>query len=274
MSDEMATLIAKKFIQRRDVKAQQSFNGDYHPVVDSGNNRIPFQMSDLRNHLNRELTFGHYLIDQEDKCKLFAFDIDLEQAGYWCQIPTADQMDENTTEEQFQSMLMAHAFNPRESWRERNHPSRDWTKYQLRMLVEKLSKTIKQEFDLPVASAYSGSKGAHVYAFTGVVDAKEAREAAELTLSLAGDFELHRGKNFFRTVDQTPLRGFPNMSIEIFPKQSSLEGKDLGNLMRLPLGKNQKTNDPTFFIDQRAPMGHLVPHPDPIALLKSGNPWA
>lgn len=294
MSEEMAALIAKRFIQRRDVKARQSGDGSYHPVTNcpggscthENDSRLPFRMSDIMSHLNREQTFGHYLVDQEDKCKLFAFDIDLEKnidptprdpegfTGVWCELPDISLIPDEITDERWQELVKYHGFDARESWADRAHPSRAWVKMQLRVIAEKLSSTIKQEFDLPVACAYSGSKGLHVYGFTGSVPAHEAREAAELVLNLIGEFQAHRGASFFKTIDQTPLRGFPNLSIEVFPKQVTLDGKDLGNLMRLPLGRNMKTKDPTFFLDQRAPLGQIAPHPDPISLLKNGNPWS
>lgn len=292
MSDDMATLIAKRFIQRRDAKAMQKPNGDYVPVADwnpdgTRGALYPFTMADLNAHLNREQTYGHYLIDADDKCKLFAFDIDLEKnrlpssaepegfTGSWCELPDLSAYPEgyDMSNEEYDSLIKTHPFDAREAWLDRAHPSRRWLKYQLRCVGEKLARTVAEEFELPVAMAYSGAKGIHVYAFTGSINAAEAREAAETTMALAGGFELFRGHNFFRTTDRHPFTGFPNLSIEIFPKQGSLEGKDLGNLMRLPLGRNQKTQDPTFFVDQRAPLGQLVPHPDPVSLLKTGRPW-
>ncbi len=294
MSDEMAILIAKKFIQRRDVKAKQMGNGGYFPVTNCPGGdctheddvRLPFTMADINDHLNKQKTFGHYLLDMEDKCKLFAFDVDLEQnrpptpgepegfTGTWCELPDINSLSDDATDNDYQAAVKYHSFDAREAWLDRGNPGRGWLKYQLRVMAEKLSRTIKEEFDLPVACAYSGSKGIHVYGFTGTVPAREAREAAELVLNLLGEFELYRGSNFFRTIDQTPLKGFPNLSIEVFPKQVTLDGKDLGNLMRLPLGRNMKTQDPTFFLDQRAPMGQLVPHPDPVSLLENGSPWS
>lgn len=289
MSDDMATLIAKKFIQRRTAKAQQKYNGDYTPVAqwnqDGSRGQLdPWKMIDLQAHLEGKATYGHYLIDEADTCKLFAFDIDLEQnrppkgddpgfTGSWCELPDLSADEYDISDEDWNKRLKVHECNPREAWLDRAHPGRPWLKYQLRVIAEKLSRTVAQEFELPVVSAYSGSKGVHVYAFTGPISANEAREAAETTLALAGGFELFRGKNFFRTVDQHPFTGFPNLSIEVFPKQGSLEGKDLGNLMRLPLGRNLKSQDPTFFIDQRAPLAQLVPHPDPLTLLETGRPW-
>jgi hypothetical protein len=59
----------------------------------------------------------------------------------------------------------------------------------------------------------------------------------------------------------------------VFPKQDSLAGKDLGNLMRLPLGRNLKNpKDPTFFIDMTTPMGVMSPI-DPVYALTTETPW-
>lgn len=277
MGNEMAELLAKRFIQRRDVKAQQSSSGnEYFPVTARNPDgtpgpRTPFQMADLEAHLAGRASYGHYLLDTNDTVKLFAFDIDLEQTGSWIKFPNLTHGD--MTNEEFDAALQITTCNPRESWRDRSHPGRDWFKYQLRGVADRLCRAIYETLEIPTAAAYSGSKGVHVYGFTGPVKASEAREAAEIVLDSLGQFELKKGRNFFQTTNQDPYTGFPDVSIEVFPKQESLSGKDIGNLMRLPLGRNMKSTDPTFFIDQRAPQFKLVPHPDQIALLKSGNPW-
>lgn len=277
MENDMAVLLAKRFIQRRDVKAQQSPSGkDYFPVTERNPDgtpgpRVPFKMADLEAHLLGRASYGHYLLDANDTVKLFAFDIDLEPTGYWVKLPNLSGGD--LTNEQFDAAVQVTPCNPRESWRNRAHPGREWFKYQLRGVADRLSRAIYETLEIPVAAAYSGSKGIHVYGFTGPVKAAEAREAAEIVLDSVGEFELKKGKNFFQTVNQDPYTGFPDVSIEVFPKQESLSGKDIGNLMRLPLGRNLKSNDPTFFLDQQAPQFKLVPHGDPIALLKNGNPW-
>jgi hypothetical protein len=43
--------------------------------------------------------------------------------------------------------------------------------------------------------------------------------------------------------------------------------------MRLPLGKNHKSSDPTFFLDMTTPLGQMTPHQNPTALLESGDPF-
>ena len=133
-------------------------------------------------------------------------------------------------------------------------------------------KSIHEELELPCAAAYSGGKGVHVYAFTGPISASDAREGARIVLDSVGGWSPSRGDNFFRSTDNDPVTGFPNLSIEVFPKQNTLDGKDLGNLMRLPLGRNLKSSDPTFFIDVRSPMGQMIPV-DPVWALETSNPW-
>lgn len=283
MSEDLALVIAKRFIQRRDVKAQQFSSGGYTPVTDNGQTdgvRLPFMMEDITAHLAGTKTYGHYLLDTDNKCKLFAFDIDLRKndknfTGHWPELPDLTGVDPVLDNDEWKKLVKLHEFDPREAWRDRSHPARNWTKFQMRMLTTTLARTIKDLLDIPVATAYTGNKGVHVYGFTGSVSASDAREAADIVLAQLGCFESSKGAHFFQYTDQDPLDGYPNFEIEVFPKQTNLAGKDLGNLMRLPLGVNRKSpQDPTFFIDERLAMGELRPHTDPVKLLQSGNPWA
>jgi hypothetical protein len=266
---DLATLIAQRFIQRRDVKAKQLQNGEYNPHTDTGKHdgaRIPWKMHHINDHLSSASTYGHYLLDQDSNCKLFAFDIDLEQTG---SLPTAHWAYgvDDPLQVQFASA------NPREAWRDRRHPGRIWMKYQMRTLAERLAAVANKEMDLPVAVAYSGAKGLHVYCFTGPIKAVDAREGAQLVLDTLGEFDLFKGQHFYRHKDQDPYTGFPNLSVEVYPKQGSLDGKDLGNLMRLPLGRNLKTTDPTFFLDLRTAPSELIPR-DAEWSLTTDSPWA
>ena len=248
MSDDIATLLAKKFIARQDVKAVQRSDGAWNPHTTDGRKDSPrkkWTMGDLRAHVAGEQTFGHYMLSTDSKCKLMAFDIDLEKnnpandpefVGTW--VDDAGQL---------------HAFDAREAWLDRRHPARSYLKIQLMTMAHALASTIRTELDIPVAAAYSGGKGVHVYGFTGPIDAADVREGARIVLELfERDLEPTRGENFYRTTNRNEdlFDGLRNLTIEVFPKQDTLDGKDLGNLMRLPLGKNLKNpNDPTFFID-------------------------
>lgn len=212
------------------------------------------------------------MLDTNSTCKLFAFDIDLEKVGWLPKAP----LDTNIPEEQLEAYYTTDNFiqcNPREAWRDRKHPGRSWMKVQFKMIAAKFMQVIHDELEIPCAAVYSGNKGIHVYGFTGLMPAADAREGARIVLDTIGDWVPSRGVNFFKHKDQDPVLGYPNISIEVFPKQDSLDGKDLGNLMRLPLGKNMKNpKDPTFFIDMTTPMAQMSPI-DPIRALGNESPW-
>lgn len=250
MQNELVDLFAQKFIARTDVKAIQHRDGTYMPI------REPWQREDLEAHLAGSKTFGHYLVSKDDKAKLFCFDIDLEQMGW---LPTS--YDEAGVPQDFQMELEL-----RTAWRDRSHIGRRWMKIQFHTIAHILAASIQKNLDIPCAVAYSGSKGVHVYGFTGLQDAADVRDGAKIVLDALGCFELKHGDHFYKHVNADKEDGYPNLSIELYPKQDSLGGKDLGNLLRLPLGRNLKTEDPTFFVDMTSAISDLTPV-DPIFAL-------
>lgn len=291
-TDKLAGLLAKKFIQRRDAKAIQTAN-IYKPVVktdaegnDIKGDNIPWTMGDLRAHIKGERTYGHYVSDLESNVKLFAFDIDLTKEGTWLEYPDLSKlpMDAFTgpnAEAEWAAATIAHATHPREDWKDRRHPGRTWYKLQMRTLAETLAKAVTDELGIQVAIAYSGNKGLHVYGFTGEMQASKARSGALLALEAAGntfasdgEFVTSRGNNFYKYNSDDPERGWPCLEIEVYPKQEAMEGKAYGNLLRLPMGINQKNpKDPTFFIDRRVALDTIAPHPDPVGLLEGKSQW-
>lgn len=270
MSKELSDLIAKRFIARRDVKAIQYADGAWSPHTNGRirgqGDRLPWTRADILAHLAGEQTFGHYLLGEDSSCKLFAFDIDLDEnrpEGHPRGAFTGQWVDNEGN---------LHDFDAREDWKDRRHPGRTWSKYQLKMLGTSLMARITDELGLHCAAAYSGNKGIHVYGFMPQpMPAADAREGAMIVLETLGGWEPSRGDNFYRAVDPDPVHSYPNLTIEVFPKQDSLEGKSLGNLMRLPLGRNLKSKDPTFFIDMTTPMAVMAPV-DPIRALTT-SPW-
>ncbi len=244
MAQELATLVGGRFIERRDVMAVQFPTGHYQPE------RRPFKVGDLRAHVAGERSLGHYLISPEGNCRLFAFDIDLRKAGTW----TNDEGE-------------VHCIDPRVAWLIPDHPSKTQLTVELRCMAEALALRVKGLLEVSVAVAYSGSKGLHVYAWTGPLPAREAKAAALAVLNSFGQFEATRGNNFFQH-----RTGYPNLEIEVFPKQDNLDGKDLGNLMRLPLGVNRKSGHPAYFVDLTAGMDTLRPA-DPETILVNGADW-
>lgn len=277
MNKEIAKLFAKLFIARSDVKAIQRSSGEYNPTVerDPDGNVIKsygFKMQDLLDHIDGKHTYGHYLLNMEHECKFFAFDIDLDEpkkGGFsGAFLP---MIQENTgVWEGFELM------NPRSVWRDRSMvPARNFLKYQMRCLANKLARTIHSEFEMQTAVAYTGAKGVHVYGFTGLMPAVDVRAGAEYVMEKLDCFEPSLGNNFFKhKVDTTSIEdSFSGFTIEVFPKQTEIKQGGYGNLIRLPLGKNLKNpNDPTFFVDMRTALTDLRPR-DPMEALTATDQW-
>ena len=237
MSDLVALIVAR-FLSRRDVKAIQGDDGAYRP------DRTAFTDEDIQRHIDGDISLGHYLVNQDGNCNLFALDIDLDNKGKW---PDGTP------------------FHPREVWRAGPSPEREILQRNLRGLGEGLAWRIRNRLHIPAACAYSGSKGVHVYGFTGEVRAEDARSLAIEIL---------------RTTEQDPIRGetfwkhrwaFPYLTTEVFPKQTKVrEGDGLGNLMRLPLGIHTKTSKKAFFLKASASHGRFVAD-DPERALQYGT---
>lgn len=262
MADDVAALLAKRFISRRDVMAVQHADGSYEPE------RRAIKMGDLRAHLAGERTIGHYVLDTDDKCKFFCYDLDLVEGWPDPADPKGPKVplpwDHGAT------------YRPLDVWRSDPDPNPDYEdilmylRVQLHSAAAGLGEAIRAKLGIPVAVAYSGNKGIHVYGFTGHTEAAKARKAALLILGVMGNksWQPWKGQHFFRS------DAFPVMSMEVFPKQDSLAGKDLGNLLRLPLGINQKSGGAGFFLKCNGDWHTPFESVDPERALETGDPWA
>lgn len=272
----IARLFARRFIARPNVKAYQRPDGSWYP------DRTPITMDDLLNHQHGYKTMGHYLVSEQDTCKFFAFDIDLEEAKpdkniYWPMPGDWEYPEEKA------GWTSWYNGDPRGTWMniEKLTPlEARFLVYQMRSMAHQLVRTIEETLGLRTAVAYSGSKGLHVYAFFDEpLPASMAREMAESVIDATGGFAIHRGKNFFKrqpgTVDH--ITDAQQLSVEIFPKQDSLAGKDkgLGNLLRLPLGRNLKGSGRPMpmFLDVRARMTEFKKR-DTVEALTVTDQWA
>lgn len=275
---ELAKLFASKFIARPDVFAVQKHD-IWMPVVQPKANRedpdvyIPVGMRQLLDHIHGRASYGHYLLNEQGRCKFFAFDIDLEKADPKNNIYFPVPGPGTSFEWPPQTFVPG---DPRALWKSPGifEVQRKFLTHQMRRIANKLVNAILDEFEIPVTVTYSGNKGMHVYGLTGLIDANEAREGALIILESLSCFEPVKGNNFFKHKQGTgdPIEDFPQISIEIFPKQSSLENKKLGNLLRLPTGVNRKGGE-SFFVDMRCAVTQLE-YRDPIEALTTANPWA
>lgn len=269
MADELAILLGKRFIERRDVKAHQFPDGTgWAPDRNKDGQNLKWSMTDLRDHIDGKRTMGHYLVSPEGNTKLFAFDIDLKKSGWTMPIWLDEAQNEHMTD------LDTRECNPREVWLDVNDPGRTFLTIQLRCVADPIARRVHDLFDIPVAIATSGCKGLHVYGFTDTIHADQARAAAITVLEsfAAPDgtpwFVPVRGTNFYGRPDQERT----NIEIEVFPKQDSLDNKEFGNLMGLPLGIHRKTGARKRFITSNASYEKLVAK-DPIAVLEGELPW-
>lgn len=258
---ELITLIGQKFISRKDVKAIERSSGAWNLVTDTGKAdgvRQGFTMTDMRDHLAGRKAFGHYLVGTDDTCKFFAFDIDLTKEGSYLDLTSGESL-----------LVGGVACNPREVWQDRGHPGWPYLFDQVRTLADGLARRINRLLGIHVAVTFSGGKGMHVYGFMGAP--KPAAVVRELAVGVLTDIDLFvpsRGENFY-----VHKHGeFQNCTIEVFPKQDSLDGKDLGNLMRLPLGTHGKTGQRGFFVSLKAASDKPV-EMDALRVLEGDLPW-
>lgn len=291
--DYLARYLAKTFISRKDVKAEQMpfhKGSAYRPIHE------PWKLSDLRAHVRGEKTFGHYLLDQDSMVKFIAFDVDLEKQGTYCDFSFEAQeaLFANGGEV---SDFEFYNFNPRESWLDHSHVARPWMTHQMKSISSSVSRAI-EELGLKSYATYSGSKGVHIYGiFDELVPAETAREVAfevlEKTPGHGGvdssiKFTPTRGKNFYHLAPNWDLGSaflshlthfdlFDNFTVEVFPKQSHIEPLRLGNLMRLDFGKNLKApEEQTFVIDMEKSDMRLESHDtfeELKAVLEHGYNW-
>jgi hypothetical protein len=260
-------LFARKLIARTDVKAEQHADGSYTPI------RSPWGRSDLQAHLAGTRTFGHYLLAPDDTCKIFCLDIDLRGVRKSGQGTAPDGFLPISGLGEGEVTADFVPDDPRKAWANRADPRRPYIKYSMRLAGAMFAERVFSELEIPVAVAYSGSKGIHVYGLLHQrLPAAEAREGAMIVLDSMGMWTPERGDSVFGLKNRDPENPLVNFTVEVYPKQGSLQGKDLGNLLRLPLGKNLKSQDPTFFMDLTSSLADMRPV-DPEWALTTTDPW-
>ena len=264
----LTDLLLEMYIERRDVRAWQQSNGAYFPDYGA------VTEDDLACHLSggprkggvltkdgtpmvdkksgalltvRRDTMGHYLLSPENKCRVFVFDIDVATAGVWG----------------------GERFEARAEFAKPDSPYREGLIGQLLITAECIARRAHRELDIPVAISFSGNKGVHVTGFTGSEAAAHVRSAAHDVLDAIGSFTPLRGSNFF-----APENPEMSLSIEVFPKQESIDADKLGNLVRLPLGINRKSNGASCFLRVGGGARSRFQEMDPIEALSGALPWS
>lgn len=234
---DIAKLLGMRFLARRNAYAVQHQNEDGHWGYARKTKDMKLDL--LVSHLAGDVSVGHYLINPEAweqdgvsylcHTRMFAFDIDPDKGD------ARDRAMENDPEIWRRMIILAHG-------------------------LCQLSKRITGSLSIV---SYGGAKGLHVLCpLRKKIDPVIAKEMGELILQDTG-FHTFKGDNFWKS------DVWPDLTVEIFPKQTHVEEGGFGNLMRLPLGVNSKTKREAYFIPQEAEaLGHMD---DPIATLTSGT---
>lgn len=249
MASELAELVTKRLIQRRDVFAIQRAGGGYRPSIKRNRQgdiieSTPLTYEAVELHLSGEATLGHYLIAPPDRCRMVGFDIDLDKEVQWGDevLKTSD-------------VIMT------------DHPASAQLIAEVRCHADAIAFRLKRKHPhATVITTFTGSKGAHVYgAFGKAVLAGDALTTAQQILESIG-MEVFSGKVFYRN----KFRPEAPIAVEVFPKQSEVDADGFGNLMRMPLGTHLKTGRSGFAYDPRS--NHYTLRPvDPIKAFTDGT---
>jgi hypothetical protein len=238
MVREAAALMGKLFINRRDRKAiyRPDRSGKWHWTAVEAS----FVMGDFVQHLTGEHCLGTYLLNTDNTVKFLAFDIDLQKQGKYWRCYDIDQI--LALEERgygfdldLKEGLLEDAFHI---------PADDayrWTRIIVLEAIRTIVKAVRK-LDLTPLTVITGG-GAHVLVpFAESVAAADARlVGTHIVNELPTAAQIN--KMFW---SYGPLG---ELTIEVFPKQDTLVGKDYGNLIRLPYGWHHEAAIRTFSID-------------------------
>ena len=230
-----ASLLAKWFIARTDVMAEQGSGGQYFPTRKRDGELIGFTRESLEQHLSGQRTLGHYLLSGQT-CKLFAFDIDLDGG--------------ETSFNNHWSPLHGVTLNQRSVMVDQEHEHHAEIMGRMHKLAASIADIVDNTTkDVKTLISFSGSKGMHVYGLYGqYVDSSVAmRDITKVVGRLRGTTHANA------KIQNLKSESWPGITIEVFPKQSSTKG--FGNLMRLPLGVHRKSGKPGFIIDRESEPG-------------------
>lgn len=279
---ELATLLAERFCQRRDVIAvygrvpkSHSRKRIWHPE------ERKLRGSDLVAHLRGETALGTYLVDHNGLCRFVTLDLDFNTTGasYRVDMETITRKltsDPDTPDEELQGLWPdePEECNPRDVWLDLEHPLRPWLAFQVRCLAAGLAWRLRREYSLDVGVAYSGGKGIHVHAWFEPRPAPEARFMANKMMASWMDYR--DGSQKFDRVNGFSWRDksdhYKNITVEVFPKQDEISEEGFGNLVRLPLGIHPVTGQRSYFIDlDSIPAWTPLAELDPLVGLKRGS---
>lgn len=237
-------MLGDLLIARKDVKAVEFSDGTGWRPDES-----PFTIGDFRAHIAGKRTLGTYMVGSDSRVKFFALDIDLLKDGKEGPYYLLDEDDSDpTTTTRVDGVLQIDEpqIGPIESaLHDPDAPAYRWVRVVLRAQIDAFQGIVREQFGLESLAVLTGG-GAHVLVpLPEPTHAKRIRSDVIDVMRQTG-FTEFRGKNFFVSEGSDPNTA--TTTIEIFPKQDDMEGKNFGNLIRLPLGIHRRTGVRTVFV--------------------------
>jgi hypothetical protein len=243
LAREAASLLGKLLINRRDRKAffRPDHQGNWHwTAVES-----PFKMDDFVKHLTGSVALGTYMLNTDSTVKFMAIDLDLNKQAKYLKIHPIDEILELEKQGYDWNLDLAEG-NLEAALHQPSDPAHHWARIVLMGAVYAVNKAIRESLELPTLCVITGG-GAHVIApLPEPMPASDARSAGiEIVASLPSARQ--RNDIFF------DYGAHNELSIEVFPKQDTLEDKPFGNLIRLPFGWHYEAGIRTYAIDPDRP---------------------
>jgi hypothetical protein len=248
-----AKLMGTLFVARRDVKAIETSGGwipDREPCPKHDTSRRcancndaparPFKIGDFREHLLGQRCLGTYLLDEHDRVKFFALDLDLQKEGAtWWEIADGNDIPESVL-----AINDTRTGNLEVALHDQAHTGYRWSRVLIYDTIVGFTDIITDQLGLPALPVVTGG-GAHILVpFGNAIPAREARDIAKSVMDASGWKNIKGDGVFWRSAS-------PSLEIEVFPKQDTLSksGASFGNLIRLPLGWHRGAGVRTYFLD-------------------------
>ena len=245
---EAASLMGKLFIQQRARKAvfRPDHKGKWHWTAINEK----YTMDDFVNHLTGTHCLGTYLCDENALVKFLAFDLDLAKESKYLEVYDVPQIDALTEAgadwDGYGTSLGVGTGDLEAALHDPDSLAYRWARIELLTAMRAINAAVKEKLELRTLSVVTGG-GAHV--LVPLPEPMAAIDVRSAGIEIASSLYSARQRNdiFF------DYGGNNELTIEIFPKQDSMEGKEYGNLIRLPFGWHYGAAIRTYSIDPEAP---------------------
>jgi hypothetical protein len=265
----LARLIGGLMISRKDAKAVEVGPNDWRPDR-SGGKLLKYSVADFRQHLLGNRCLGAYLLDSESRVRCIVFDVDLvKKKGFCLRIRSIDEIERMNARGLYDGRVDPDFFvgNLEEALHDESHESHLWALTILMEVSRNIADAVRSVLGLGVLSVMTGG-GVHV-----IVPLPELMPAADARImgdAVMAQVDGLAQSSSFLYVQKSYLEDKPSsVTVEVFPKQSSVRDGGFGNLVRLPLGLHAGSQVRTFFFSGPGAPAWTYEKLDPLGCLES-----